>query len=110
MIDELSALYTLQIIPFETEQVLGVAKHFAVDVRATQLGGSKTFSAYFRSLDEFMNRFGRILCFDSVHWPKVERLLNQKGKVNVAGRNSELAFTELELRELGLEEDVLRAA
>lgn len=36
-------------------------------------------------------------------------LLNQQGKVNVAGQNTELAFTELELRELGLKEDVVRA-
>jgi hypothetical protein len=51
-----------------------------------------------------------MLCFDSVHWRRVERLLNQQGKVNVAGRNAELAFTDLELRELGLEEDLVRAA
>jgi hypothetical protein len=108
MKDEL--LYTLQIIPFETGQAVTGAKQLAVDIRAIQLGGNKTLSAYFSNLDEFMNRLGLMLCFDSVHWRQVERLLNQQGKVNVAGHNAELAFTELELRELGLEEDVLRAA
>ena len=107
--DELSALYTLQIIPFRTDQDATGAKQIAVDIRATQLGGNKTLSAYFRSLDEFMNRLGAMLCFDSVHWRQVEKVLNQQGKMNVAGPNAELAFTQLELRELGLE-DVVRAA
>lgn len=105
-----SALYTLQIIPFKTDQDVTGAQQLAVDVRATQVGGDKTLRAYFSDLDEFMNRLGPMLCFDSVCWPQVERLLNQQGKVNVAGHNAELAFTEFELRELGLEEDVVRAA
>ena len=80
-------------------------------VKATEVDGGKTFSAYFRNVDEFINRLGLVFCAYSVHWSKVERLLiNQQGKVYVAGPNAELAFTELELRELGLEEDMVRAA
>jgi hypothetical protein len=105
MIDEFSALFTLRIIPFETDRDVRGAEHVAVHVRAMQLDGSKSLSAYFSNLEEFMNRLGLMLSFDSVHWRKVERLLNHQGKVNVAGHNAELAFTELELRELGLEED-----
>lgn len=110
MMGEFSALYTLQIIPFKTNQDATGADYLAANIKAIQLGGTKTLSAYFSNLDEFMHRLGLMLCFDSIHWQQLERLLNQQGKVNVAGPNPELAFTELELRELGLEEDVLRAA
>jgi hypothetical protein len=110
MTGEFSALYTMQIIPFKTDQDGNGAVHLAANIKAIQLGGTKTLSAYFSNLDEFMNRLGLMLRFDSVQWRQLERLLNQQGKVNVAGPNAELAFTELELRELGLEEDVLRAA
>jgi hypothetical protein len=110
MMDGLSALYTLQIIPFKTDQDLIGARQIAVMIRGIQIDGNKTLSAYFSNLDRFMNRLGPMLCFDSIRWRHLEMLLNQQGKVNVAGRNAELAFTELELRELGLEEDVVRAA
>jgi hypothetical protein len=48
---------------------------------------------------------------DAFRWRQIENLLNQQGIVSVAGSDAELAFTERELRELGLEEvDALRAA
>jgi hypothetical protein len=110
VIDELSALYTLQIIPLNTNQDVSGAKQLAVDVRAMQLGGDRSLGAFFSNLDEFMNRLGLMLCFDPVRWQQVERLLSRQGRVSIAGRDAELAFTELELKELGLEEDVRRAA
>lgn len=106
MIDEFSAQFTLRIIPFETDRD---AEHFAIHVRAMQVGGSKRLSASFSNLDEFMNRLGLMFCVDSLRWQEVGALLNQHGTVNVAGRNAEVAFTESELRELGLEEDVRTA-
>jgi hypothetical protein len=52
-----------------------------------------------------------MLCSDPYRWRQIENLLNQQGIVSVAGSDAELAFTEGELRELGLEEvDALRAA
>ena len=109
MTDEFSALFTLRIIPFETDQDVRGAEHAAIHVRATQVGGSKSLSASFSNLDEFMNRLGLMLCVDSFRWQEVGTMLNQYGTVNIAGHNAEVAFTELEVRELGLEEDV-RAA
>ena len=101
MIDKLSALYTLQIIPLKTDQDISGAKHLAVDVRAMQLGGNKSLSAFFSNLDEFMNRLGLMLRFDPFRWQQVEGLLNRQGRVSIAGRDAELAFTEEELKELG---------
>jgi hypothetical protein len=52
-----------------------------------------------------------MLCLDAYRWRQIENLLNQQGIVSVAGSDATLAFTEGELRELGLEEvDALRAA
>jgi hypothetical protein len=111
VIDELSELYALQIIPLRTDQDAGGAKHLAVDVRAMQVGGDRTLRAFFSNLDEFMDRLGAMLCFDSCRWQQVERLLNRQGRVSIAGRDAELAFTEGELKELGLEEmGTVRAA
>ena len=103
MVDKLSALYTLQVIPLKTDQSVSGIKDLAVDVRAIELGGDKSLSALFGNLDEFMNRLGRMLCFDPYRWRQVEGLLNRQGRVSIAGGNAELAFTEEELKELGLE-------
>jgi hypothetical protein len=106
MIDEFSAVFTLRIITFETDQDVRGAEHVAIHVRAMQMGGSKSWSATFSNVDEFMNRLGLMLCGDSFRWQEVGTLLNQQGTVKVAGHHADVAFTELELRELGLKEDV----
>jgi hypothetical protein len=105
VIDKSSALYTLQIIPLKTDQDVSGTWQLAVDVRATQLGGDRSLGAFFSNLDdEFMNRLGVMLCFDPSRWQQVEGLLNRQGRVSIGGRDAELAFTEEELKKLGLEE------
>jgi hypothetical protein len=104
MINDLSALYTLHIIPVGTRKDVSGAKHLAVEVQAMQIEGDKGLRAFFSSLDEFMNRLGAMLCFDAFRWRQIESLLNQHESVSIAGCDAELAFTEGELRELGLEE------
>jgi hypothetical protein len=42
---------------------------------------TKTLSAYFSNLDQFMNRLGLMHCFDSVYWRRT--LLNQQGKLSL---------------------------
>lgn len=111
MTDDISKHYTLQILPAEIRKDLGEAAYIAVEVQAMQIGGDKSLRAFFSNMDEFMNRLGTMLCLDALRWRQIENLLNQQGIVNVAGSDAELAFTEGELRELGLEEaDALRAA
>ena len=111
MTDDISELYTLRIIPAEIRKDLGGAAHVAVEVQAKQIGGDNGLRAFFSNIDEFMNRLGHMLCLDVFHWRQIENLLNQQGIVSVAGSDAELAFTEGESRELGLEEvDLLRAA
>lgn len=76
-----------------------------------QIGGDKGLRAFFSNIDEFLNRLGLMLCSDTFRWRQIEHLLNQQAVVCVAGSDAELAFTEGELRKLGLEEaDALRAA
>ena len=111
MLNKPTALYTLQVIPAGIRKDSRGAGHLAIEVRAMQIGGDKYFYAFFSSLDEFMNRLGPLLCYDAFRWRQIENLLNQQGIVSVAGSDAELAFTEGELRELGLEKvDALRAA
>ena len=109
--DDISKLYTLQILPAEIRKDPAGAAYIAVEVQAMQIGGDKSLRAFFSTMDEFMNRLGHMLCLDAFRWRQIENLLNQQGIVSVAGSDAELAFTEGELRELGLEEaDALRAA
>ncbi len=111
MTDDISELYTLYIIPAAIPKDPGGAAHIAVEVQAEQIGGDKGFRAFWSNIDEFMNRLGPMLCSDAVRWRQIENVLNQQGIVSVAGSDAELAFTEEELRELGLEEaDAIRAA
>jgi len=109
--DDISKLYILQILPAEIRKDPAGAAYTAVEVQAMQIGGDKGLRAFFSTMDEFMNRLGPMLCLDAFRWRQIENLLNQQGIVSVAGSDAELAFTEEELRELGLEEvDALRAA
>jgi hypothetical protein len=109
--DDISKLYILQILPAEIRKDPAGAAYTAVEVQAMQIGGDKGLRAFFSTMDEFMNRLGPMLCLDAFRWRQIENLLNQQGIVSVAGSDAELAFTEGELRELGLEEaDALRAA
>jgi hypothetical protein len=102
MAEDISELYTLHIIPAEIRKnACGVA-HLAIEVQAVQMGGDKSLRASFSSFDEFMNRLGPMLCFDTFRWRQIENLLNQQGMLSVAGSDAELAFTEGELRKLGL--------
>jgi uncharacterized protein with von Willebrand factor type A (vWA) domain len=111
MTDDISKHYTLQILPAEIRKDPAGAAYIAVEVQAMQIGGDKGLRGFFSSIDEFMNRLGRMLCLDALRWRQIENVLNQQGIVKVAGSDAELAFTERELRELGLEEaDALRAA
>jgi uncharacterized protein with von Willebrand factor type A (vWA) domain len=111
MTGDISELYTLQILPAEICKDPGGASYIAVEVQAVQIGGDKGLRAFFSNMDEFMHQLGTMLCLDAFRWRQIESLLNQQGIVSVAGSDAELAFTEGELRELGLEEvDALRAA
>jgi hypothetical protein len=103
VIDELSELYTLRIIPLGTDQDASGARHLAIDVWAMQLSGDKILRAFFSNLDEFMNRLGAMICFDSCRWQQVLRLFNQQARVSIAGPHAELAFSEgeLKLEEMG---------
>jgi hypothetical protein len=111
MTDDISELYTLQILPAEIRKDPGWTAYIVVEVQAMQIGGDKVLRAFFSNMGEFMNRLGAMLCLDAFRWRQIENLLNQQGIVSVAGCDAELAFTEGELRELGLKEvDALRAA
>ena len=111
MTDDISELYTLQIIPAEIRKDPRGAAYLAIEVQALQIGGDKSLRAFFSNTDEFMNRLGPMLCHDAFRWREIEKLLNQQGVVRVAGSDAELAFTEGELRKLGLEKaDALLAA
>jgi hypothetical protein len=111
MTDDIAELYTLQILPAEIRKEPDGTAYIAVEVQAMQIGGDKGLRAFFCNMGEFMNRLGAMLCLDGFRWRQIENLLNQQGIVSVAGSDAELAFTEGELRELGLEEvDALRAA
>jgi hypothetical protein len=111
MADDISELYTLHIIPAAIRRDPGGTAHIAVEVQAKQIGSDKGLRAFCSNIDEFMNRLGPMLCFDAFRWRQIENLLNRRGIVSIAGSDAELAFTEEELRELGLEEaDALRAA
>jgi hypothetical protein len=111
MTDDISELYTLQLLPAEIRKDPGGAAYVAVEVQAMQIGGYKCLRAFFSNMDEFMNRLGPMLCLDAYRWRQIENVLNQQGIVSVAGSDAELAFTEGELRVLGLVEvDALRAA
>jgi hypothetical protein len=104
MTDDISELYTLHIIPAEIRNDPRGAGYLAIEVQAMQIGGDKSLRAFFSDTDEFMNRLGHMVCFDPFCWREIENLLNQRDIVSVAGSDAELAFTEGELRELGLEE------
>jgi hypothetical protein len=111
MTDDISELYTLYIIPAEIRKDPSGAAYLAIEVQAMQIGGDKSLRAFFSDIDEFMNRLGPMLCSDAFCWRQIENLLNQQDIVSVAGSDAELAFTEGELRKLGLEEvNALRAA
>jgi hypothetical protein len=111
MSDDITEHYTLQILPAEIRRDPAGAAYIAVEVQAMQIAGDKSLRAFFSNMDEFMNRLGLMLCLDALRWRQIENLLNQQGIVSVAGSDAELAFTEGELRELGLEEtDSLRLA
>jgi hypothetical protein len=111
MADDISEHYTLHIIPVEICKDSGGAGNLAIEVQAMQIGGEKGLRVFFSNTDEFMNRLGLLLCFDEFRWRQIEHLHNQQGIVCVVGSDAELAFTEGELRELGLEEaHALRAA
>ena len=111
MTDDISELYTLQLLPAEIRKDPAGASYIAVEVQAMQISGDKSLRAFFSNMDAFMNRLGPMLCLDAYRWRQIENVLNQQGVVSVAGSDAELAFTEGELRELGLEEvDLLRAA
>lgn len=111
MINNRAMLYTLHIIPAGIRKGSSGAGHLAIEVRAMELGGDKGFHAFFSSLDEFMNRLGPMLCYDEFRWRQIKILLDEQDILSVAGPDAELAFTEGELKELGLkEEDVVRAA
>ena len=111
MTDDISELYTLQIIPTEFRKDPREAAYLAIEVQAIQLSGEKSLRAFFSNTAEFMNRLGQMVCRDAFRWREIENLLHQQGIVSVAGSDAELAFTEGELRKLGLEEaDALLAA
>jgi len=111
MADDISEHYTLRIIPVEICKNSSGAANLAIEVQAMQIGGDRGLRAFFSNIDEFLNRLGLMLCFDAFRWGQIEHLLNQQAIVCVAGSDAELAFTEGELRKLGLEEaDALRAA
>jgi hypothetical protein len=111
MINKTTTLYILQIIPSEIPKDSRGTVSLVIEVRAMQIGGDKCFHAFFSSMDEFMNRLGPMLCIDAFRWREIENLLDHQDILSVAGPDAELAFTEGELKELGLKDaDELRAA
>ena len=112
MTDDISELYTLQILPAEIRKGSGGAAYIVVEVQAMQIDGDKGLHAFFSNMDEFMNRLGAHALLGRIFAGDKSRICStSKAIVSVAGSDAELAFTEGELRELGLEEvDALRAA
>jgi hypothetical protein len=111
MINKPTTLYTLQVIPAGIRKDSRGAGRLAIEVQAMQIDGDKYFHTFFASLEEFMNRLGPMLCLDAFRWRQIENLLDQQDFLSVAGPDAELAFTEGELKELGLKEaGAVRAA